>query len=65
MSIIMHETIAGPDYPTYVTVDITNLGIAPVEIPMSFFFWRVPFKQGLFLVTPMDYRCRRNATLSR
>jgi hypothetical protein len=54
MSIIMHDTI-GPNYPTYVTVDITNLGIVSVEIPMSFFFWRLPFKPGFFLVTPMDY----------
>ena len=55
MSVIMHDTITGPDYPTYVTVDVTNLGIIPVVIPMSFFFWRVPFKHGFFLVTPMDY----------
>lgn len=54
MSIIMHDTI-GPNYPTYVTVDITNLGIVSVEIPMNFFFWRLPFKPGFFLVTPMDY----------
>jgi hypothetical protein len=55
VSVIMHDTIAEPDYPTYVTVDVTNLGIIPVVIPMSFFFWRLPFKHGFFLVTPMDY----------
>lgn len=54
-TIIMHETIQAPDYPGYVTVDITNNGILPVMIPLAFFHWRVPFKRGVWLVTPMDY----------
>lgn len=54
-TIIMHETIEAPDYPGYVTVDITNNGILPVMIPLNFFHWRVPFKRGVWLVMPMDY----------
>jgi hypothetical protein len=54
-TIIMHESIDAPDYPSYVSVDITNNGILPVMIPLAFFHWRVPFKRGVWLVTPMDY----------
>jgi hypothetical protein len=54
-TIIMHETIKAPDYPGYVTVDITNNGILPVMIPLNFFHWRVFFKRGAWLVMPMDY----------
>jgi hypothetical protein len=54
-TIIMHESIEAPDYPSYVSVDITNRGILPVMIPLSFYHWRAPFKRGAWLVMPMDY----------
>lgn len=52
---IVHQTIEGPEYPTYVTIDIRNRGNLPASIPLSFFFWHVPFKRGYWLVTPHDY----------
>jgi len=54
-TIIMHESVEAADYPSYVSVEITNKGILPVMIPLSFFHWRVPFKRGVWLVMPMDY----------
>lgn len=54
INIILHSSIEGPDYPTYVTVDVTNVSLVPVSIPMSFFFWKIPFRRGLFLVMPLD-----------
>jgi len=55
ISIIMHSSLIGKPTPTYVVADITNPGIQPVMIPLSFFHWRMPFRRGIWLVTPHDY----------
>ena len=54
-SLIQHSTLAGRPNPRYVTVNITNLGILPVSIGMSFFAWKLPFTRGGIWVMPWDY----------
>jgi hypothetical protein len=49
------QIVGGAIYPTYVSVEITNVGLFAVTVPMSFFYWRVPFKRAWWLVQPLDY----------
>jgi hypothetical protein len=42
VSVILHSTLEGKPKPKYVTVAITNVGLMPVMIPLSFFHWKVP-----------------------
>jgi hypothetical protein len=49
------QIVGGAIYPTYVSVDITNVGLFAVTVPMAFFYWSVPFKRGRWLVQPLDY----------
>jgi hypothetical protein len=49
------QIVGGAIYPTYVSVDITNVGLFAVTVPMAFFYWRAPFKRGWRLVQPLDY----------
>lgn len=49
------QIVGGAIYPTYVSVDITNVGLFAVTVPMAFFYWRVPFKREWWLVQPLDY----------
>jgi hypothetical protein len=49
------QIVGGAIYPTYVSVDITNVGLFAVTVPVAFFYWRVPFKRGWRLVQPLDY----------
>jgi hypothetical protein len=55
IGIILHSTLEGKPTPTYLTAEITNMGIMPIQIPLSFFHWKVPFKRGAWLVNPLDY----------
>lgn len=49
------QIVGGAIYPTYVSVDITNVGLFAVTVPMAFFYWRIPFKRDWWLVQPLDY----------
>jgi len=53
-SLIYHATLEGKPYPRYITVNITNLGILPVSIGLSFFAWKLPFTKGGMWVNPWD-----------
>lgn len=55
MNIIMHSTMEESEIPTYLTANITNLGMMPVSIPMSFFHWKIPFNRGAWNIIPLDY----------
>jgi hypothetical protein len=37
-------------YPTYVTISITNTGILPVRIPISYFQLKVPLRQKNWII---------------
>jgi len=41
--------------PEYIALSITNTGILPLRIPFAFFYWKIPFRQSLSLITPLDY----------
>ena len=53
--VVLHSSLQGMPAPTYVTVDITNVGILPVSIPLSFFLWKVPLNRGAWVVHPLDF----------
>ncbi len=55
IGVIMHPTLKGEDKPTYLTAIVRNAGILPVTIPLSFFFWKMPFRRGVWLASPLDY----------
>jgi len=55
VSVIFHATLEGKPKPEYVTVSITNMGLMPVMIPLSFFRWRIPFRSGFWMTNPWDY----------
>ena len=40
ITVVLHSSLEGKPTPTYLTVDITNIGILPVSIPLSFFRWK-------------------------
>lgn len=50
-----HSILEGQPKPTYVTVLIRNKGPLPVQIPFSFFGWRLPFTRDGWRVNPWDY----------
>ncbi len=52
-SVLVSESL-GPQRPTYVTVNITNTGILPLRIPLSFFVLKVPFKRTNWLMMVLD-----------
>jgi hypothetical protein len=52
---IFHPTLDGRSKPEYVTVTITNIGVMPASIPVSFFAWKVPFYSDYLQVLPWDY----------
>jgi hypothetical protein len=52
---IHHTSLEGRERPRYLTVRISNLGTMPVQIPLSFFHWKLPFQGGVFTVVPQDY----------
>ena len=55
VSVIVHSTLEGKPKPRYITVEITNVGLMPVTIPLSFFHWKMPFKRGYWMINPWDY----------
>jgi hypothetical protein len=52
-SVIVHSSL-GAQQPTYVTVSITNTGILPARIPLSFFAFRVPLKKTTWMMIVLD-----------
>src|SRR5438270_12731441 len=52
---ISHSTLEGEPKPRYITVDITNVGVLPISIPLSFFYWRLPLSRTTAVVMPWDY----------
>jgi hypothetical protein len=59
VSCILHSTLEGKSKPTYVTVNVQNLGILPVNIPFAFFQWKLPFvrKRPLLVSCPAPGCC--------
>jgi hypothetical protein len=55
VSVIVHPTLEGRPKPEYVTVMITNVGLMPVMIPLSFFRWKLPFQRRYWMMNPWDY----------
>jgi hypothetical protein len=55
VNMITHSTLEESEIPTYATASITNLGMMPVSIPMSFFYWKIPFDRGAWNIIPLDY----------
>jgi hypothetical protein len=51
----LHHTLAGREPPTYLTVEVSNLGIMPALVPLSFFRWKKPFNRGVWVVNPLDF----------
>jgi|SRR5262249_155049 len=54
IAIIAHSTFVGKDMPTYLVIDVRNVGILPVTIPFPFFHWKVPFGRTLVLAVSFD-----------
>ena len=52
---IHHKSLEGRERPKYLTVRVSNLGTMPVNIPLGFFHWKLPFQGGVFTVVPHDY----------
>jgi hypothetical protein len=53
--VLAHQTIDRTQAPRYLTVDVTNHGLLPAVIPLSFFIWSVPFRRVRAAVLPWDY----------
>jgi hypothetical protein len=54
ITIVAHSNLVGKDMPTYLVIDVRNVGILPVAIPFPFFHWKVPFRRTLVLAVPLD-----------
>jgi hypothetical protein len=58
IAIVAHSNLVGKDmptcFPTYLVIDVRNVGILPVEIPFPFFHWKVPFRRTLVLAVSLD-----------
>jgi hypothetical protein len=46
--VIKHDALS--KYPTYVSVSITNVGILPMRIPMSYFQLKVPLRRTNWII---------------
>ena len=55
LNVIAHSTIDPTNPPSYVVASITNLGVMPLRVPLSFFVWKVPFDRGGWPFLPLDY----------
>jgi hypothetical protein len=52
---IFRPTLDGKTKPEYVTATITNIGVMPASIPISFLAWKVPFYSDYLQAVPWDY----------
>src|SRR5262249_29396246 len=52
VSIVHPTTIDPKNAPEYLRVSITNHGKFPLRIPATFFYWKVPFRREVMLITP-------------
>jgi hypothetical protein len=55
-SVVAHPTLA-PNYPSYITINITNTGILPLRVPLSFFYFRVPLRRMNWYPYPAEAGC--------
>lgn len=55
MMVVMHHSLEAQEKPSYLTVNILNTGIMPLRIPLSFCHIKIPFKNGVFIINPLDY----------
>jgi hypothetical protein len=53
--VVLHSSLEGKPTPTYLSVEITNIGILAAVIPLSFFRWKVPFYPGAWILNPLDF----------
>jgi hypothetical protein len=53
--IIVDSTIQREQYPEYVMVSVTNIGIMSAALPFAFFCWKVPFARDWMLIYPLDF----------
>jgi hypothetical protein len=53
ISTIFHPTISPK--PRFVVVTITNTGNLPLQVPLGFFRWKVPFRGRQWLIMPIDF----------
>jgi hypothetical protein len=44
------------DAPTYITVQLTNVGPVPIRLHSNLFSWRLPFTRSVWLAMPVDER---------
>lgn len=51
---IVHETLDSQNPPTYCTVSITNTGLMPLRVPLSFLRWKLPLKRPWMPLSPLD-----------
>jgi hypothetical protein len=49
---IFRPTLDGKTKPEYVTATITNIGVMPASIPISFLAWKVPFYSDYLQAVP-------------
>jgi len=53
--LVFHGKMGRRSKPEYFTVSITNNGILPATIPVSFFSWRFLLERDGALINPMDF----------
>jgi hypothetical protein len=42
------------DAPTYITVQLTNVGQVPIRLHSTLFSWRIPFMRNAWMAMPVD-----------
>jgi hypothetical protein len=52
--LIFQSPIDGKSVPKFLKVSITNIGKFPLQIQSGFFHWKVPFKNEVMQVPPLD-----------
>lgn len=52
---MVHATIDNENPPRYLIACITNTGLMPLRIPLSFFHWKAPLHRGTWSILPHDY----------
>ena len=56
INVISHSSLEGKSLPRYIVARITNKGMLPASIPLTFFNWRLPCRKGFWFLMPWDER---------